>query len=294
MSEKTIITCAMTGSFNTVGVNPAVPVTPRQIAESAIGAAQAGAAIVHIHVRDPETGLASMDLAHYRETVERIRESGIDVVINLTTGAGGRFAPGLHDVLVPQPGSNFSSPHRRIEHILELRPEICTLDTATLNFGDVPFLNTPPHLRIMAAETRAAGVKPEIEVFDIGHIGLAKQLIREGVIDSPAMFQLCLGIAHGAPATAEALVFLKSQLPADAQWGAFGISQHEFAIAAITAAMGGNVRVGLEDNLYLSKGVLAPDNASLVRRAVRICEDLNRPVASAAEARAILGLRSPG
>lgn len=290
MQAKTIITCAVTGAFDSVRSNPAVPVTPEQIATSALGAARAGAAIVHIHVREPATGLASMEPAYYREVVARIRDSGVDVILNLTTGAGGRFIPSEDDPLRPAPGSSLSLPQRRIEHVLELRPEICTLDTATLNFGDSPFINTPPHLRVMAAEIRAAGVRPEIEVFDLGHIELAKQLMREGLIDSPPMFQLCLGIPYGAPATVEALVALRGQLPANAHWAAFGISRREFPIAAATVAMGGHIRVGLEDNLYLSKGVLAPDNASLVERAVRICEALNQPVATATEARRILGL----
>ena len=293
MSEKTIVTCAITGSFDTARRNPAVPVTPREIADSAIEAARAGAAIAHIHVRDPETKLASMELALYREVVERIHDSGVDVVINLTTGAGARFIPSAENVQIGGPGTTLASPERRVEHILELRPEICTLDIGSINFGEQAFLNLPGHLRTMADLTREVGVKPELEVFDIGHVGLAKQLIKEGHIDTPSMFQICLGIAHGAPATAEALVYLRSQLPENCAWGAFGISHQEFPIVAMTAAMGGNVRVGLEDNLYLSRGTLAPDNATLVRRAVDICHALNQEIASPAETRAILGLSGP-
>lgn len=293
MPSKTIISCAVTGSFDTLRKNPAVPVTPRQIADSAIEAGRAGAAIAHIHVRDPETGAPSMSLELYREVVDRIRQSGVDMVINLTTGAGARYVPSADDVRVGGPGTTFCPPEQRVEHVLELKPELCSLDVGTMNFGEHAFLNLPEHLRIMARLIRDAGTKPELEVFDVGHIALARRLIDEGVIDAPPLFQLCLGIPHGAMASPETLMFMRSQLPADAAWCAFGISHHEFPIVALSALLGGHVRVGLEDNLYVRKGQLAPDNACLVRRAVSILDDLDLEPATAQDARAQLGLRAP-
>lgn len=291
---KTILTCAITGAFDTAGKNPAVPVTPAQIADSAIDAAKAGAAIVHIHVRDPVTRQASMDFNLYRDCVQQIRTSGVDVILNLTTGAGGRYVPSAENPAIAGPGTSLALPLRRVEHVLELKPEICTLDVGTLNFGQSPFINTPCHLREMAAMIRDAGVKPELEVFDTGHITQAEELINSGLVVGRPMFQLCLGINYGAPADAESVVALRRRLPANAHWGAFGVAHTQFPIAAITAAMGGNVRVGLEDNLYMSRGILAPSNAALVTRAVEICAALNISVATPREARDILGLNANG
>lgn len=290
MSGRTIVTCALTGSFDTPKKNPAVPVSPRAIAESALEAAGAGAAIVHIHVRDPETGAPSMELAHYREVVERIRDRNEAVILNLTTGAGGRFVPGEPDPSVAGPGTTFVPPEARTRHVTALRPEICTLDIATMNFGEHLFLNTPSHLRAMAQAIRAAGVKPEIEVFDLGHIELARHLIAEGHLARPPLFQLCLGIPWGAPATPETLIALRARLPEDAVWSAFGIGRAEFPMLAVAAGMGGHVRVGLEDNLYLSRGQLAPSNAALVEKAVSLLAHIDREPATPDEARAILGL----
>ncbi len=290
MAHRTVITCALTGSFDTPRKNPAVPVSPKAIAASAIEAAAAGAAIVHIHVRDPETGAPSMELAHYREVVERVRERDEAVILNLTTGAGGRFVPGEADPATAGPGTTYVSPEARTRHVGALRPEICTLDIATMNFGEHLFLNTPAHLRAMAGAIRAAGVKPEIEVFDLGHIELARHLIAEGHLARPPLFQLCLGIPWGAPATAETLVAMRARLPEDAAWSAFGIGRMEFPILAVAAGMGGHVRVGLEDNLYLSPGRLAPSNAALVEKAVSLLAHLDRNPATPDEARAILGL----
>ncbi len=293
MTDRTIVTCALTGSFDTPKKNPAVPVTPEQIARSALDAAAAGAAIVHIHVRDPATGAPSMELALYREVVERIRERNGDVILNLTTGAGGRFVPGETDPAVAGPGTTFVTPEARTRHVGALKPEICTLDIATMNFGEHLFLNTPAHLRAMAKAIREAGVKPEIEVFDLGHIELARHLITEGHLAQPPLFQLCLGIPWGAPATPETLVALRARLPEDAVWSAFGIGRAEFPMLAVAAGMGGHVRVGLEDNLYLGRGQLAPSNAALVEKAVSLLAHVDRTPASPAEARAILGL-TPG
>lgn len=290
MADRTIVTCAITGSFDTPKKNPAVPVSPKAIAESALEAAAAGAATVHIHVRDPETGAPSMELALYREVVERIRERNEGVILNLTTGAGGRFVPGEADPAVAAPGTTFVPPEARTRHVTALRPEICTLDVATMNFGEHLFLNTPSHLRVMAQAIRAAGTKPEIEVFDLGHIELAKHLVAEGHLARPPLFQLCLGIPWGAPATPETLVAMRSRLPEDAVWSAFGIGRAEFPLLAVAAGMGGHVRVGLEDNLYLSRGQLAPGNAALVEKAVSLLAHIDREPATPDEARRILGL----
>ena len=293
-TRKIILTCAVTGSADTADKNPAVPVTPEAIAASALDAAKAGAAIVHIHVRDPESGKASMALEHYRRVVGIIRDSGSDVVINLTTGVGARFKPGDENPLEPGEGTNFVAPELRVRHVVELKPEICSLDIATMNSGgvrdDTVMLNTPAHLRVMAEAIKKAGVKPELELFDLGHIMLANDMIARGQIESPAFFQLCLGIEWGAPATPAALQYMTSLLPDGATWGAFGIGREEYRVAAQCVLSGGHVRVGLEDNLYLSRGVLAPSNAALVEKAVDIIETLGENVASPDEARRILSL----
>ncbi len=293
-ARKTILTCAVTGSPPTAKKNPAVPVTPKQIAESCLEAAKAGAAIVHIHVRDPDTGLASMKLELYREVVDRLRSSATDAIINLTTGPGQRFAPGDDDPRMPGPGTNLTHPKIRVQHVVELRPELCSLDVATMAsgdaFGSTVMMNSVRHLQLMAAAIRDAGVKPELEVFDTGHARLACHLIETGYIRSPAFFQLCLGIEWGAPDTPDAMGFMRSLLPADAEWAAFGIGPRQFPMVAMTVAAGGHVRVGLEDNLYLDRGVLAPSNAALVERAARIVESAGASLATPAEARAILHL----
>lgn len=291
MSRKVIITCAVTGSADTPRKNPAVPVTPKQIAESAIGAARAGAAIVHIHVRDLETTGPSMDRALYRETVERIRDSGVDVIINLTTGAGGRFVPGERDPQQPGPGTTLRPPEERVAHVLELKPEICSLDVGTMNSGEQVFMNTAGHLRTMARAIRDAGVTPEMEVFDSGHVRLARRMIEDGDIRPPGLFQICLGIAWGQPATPAAMAYMRELLPRDSNWFAFGISRQQMPMAAQAVLLGGNVRVGLEDNIYLEAGVLAPSNAALVEKAAKIIRLLGEDVATPTEARRQLGLR---
>jgi uncharacterized protein (DUF849 family) len=290
MQRKVMISCAVTGSADTPGRNPAVPVTPSQIADSAIDAAKAGAAIVHIHVRDPKTTKPSMDPALYREVVARIRDSGTDVLINLTTGPGARFTPDDDDPSKPGPDSVLKSPADRVRHVVELKPDICSLDMGSLNMGDRVFVNTPKHLQQMAAAIKAAGVMPELEVFETGHLLLAKRFIENGYVKPPGMFQICLGIAWGQPATTDAMNYMRSLLPADAPWFAFGISLHQFPMVAQTVLLGGHPRVGLEDNLYLDKGKLAPSNAALVEKAARIVDILGDQVATAAEARQILGL----
>ena len=291
MSTPTIITCALTGAGDTTAKNPAVPVTPAEIAESGIAAARAGAAIVHIHVRDLETRLSSMNLDYYREVVERIRDSGGDVVINLTTGPGARFVPGDPDPKIAGPGSTITTPARRVEHILALRPEICSLDMGSMNFGPHVFANIPAHLVHMAAYIREAGVKPELEVFEAGHIQLAAKMVADGAFDEPQLFQIVLGVPWGAPATPEAMIFMRNLLPPGANWAGFGIGRAEFPFVALAAMLGGHCRVGLEDNLYLERGVLAPSNAALVEKAVRVLELTGATVATSQQAREILGLR---
>jgi uncharacterized protein (DUF849 family) len=294
MARAVIVSCAITGGGNTVGKHPAIPVTPAQIAQSSIEAAAAGAAIVHIHVRDPATGNPSMDPALYREVVQRIRDSGTDVIVNLTTGPGARYIPGEDDPAIGAPGSTMRSPDIRTAHVAELRPEVCSLDVATFNFGDHVFMNTPAHLKRMAANIAAAGVKPELEVFDSGQIRLATHLIEAGLIAPPPMFQLCLGIAWSAPATPQSMIFMRDLLPKDAVWAAFGIGPAQFPMVAQAVLLGGNVRIGLEDNLYLEKGVFAPTNASLVEKAVKIIRLMGANIATPDQARSMIGIKPVG
>jgi uncharacterized protein (DUF849 family) len=274
MAQEVVVTCAVTGSHRNYHKHPNFPITPKQIADACLEARAAGAAVVHIHVRDPKTGEPTGDPALFREVVERIRDSGSDVLINLTSGEGGRYIPSAENPRVAAPESSLRSPEERVRHIEELRPDICSLDVGTMNFGETVFMNTPAHLRIMAQRIKDAGVKPEIEVFEPGHIMLAKQLIAEGLIETPTMFQLCLGIPWGTPATAEAVAFMRSLLPEGSKWAAFGISRSEFQIVAAAVNLGGYVRVGLEDNLYLAKGQYA-SNGQLVDKAVRIMRELD-------------------
>ena len=289
MNNEVILTCAVSGGHNNQAKHPDYPITPEQIARDCIDVARAGAAIAHIHVRDPLTGMRSGELALFQEVVDRIRDSGSDILINLTTSEGARFAPGEVDAAVGGPGTTLKQPLDRLEHIELLKPDICTLDVGTFNFGETIFVNTPEHLRIMAGRIQALGVKPEIEVFEPGHIMFAHQLINDGLIDGEPMFQLCLGIPHASPATPEILTVMKNLLPENANWSAFGISRHEFEIVAQSASQGGNCRVGLEDNLYLNKGEFA-SNLQLVERAVRIIRELGREPATAAQAAERLGI----
>jgi uncharacterized protein (DUF849 family) len=289
MRSPTILSCAVTGNITTVAQHPGLPCTPEQIANACIDAARAGAAIVHIHVRYPD-GRPSMELAHYREVVARIRASDVDVVINLTTGAGGRYVPSEADPRVAGPGSTLLRPELRVEHIVALRPEMCSLDLNTMYSGTAAVINTPRNARIMAALIREAGTLPELEVFDSGDIHLALDMIADGSIASPALFQIVLGVKYGANASTATMSYLKSLLPADANWAAFGIGRWEYTMLAQAFILGGHVRVGLEDNIYIEKGVLAPDNAALVRKAVNIVQQLGGTLATPAEARDMLGM----
>ncbi len=289
MNSEVIITCAVTGAGDTVGKHPAIPVTPRQIADAAIEAAKAGAAIAHLHVRNPITGKPARDPALYREAVGYIRATDIDVVINLTAGMGGDFFFDPSNPVAGGPNTDMVNAAERVVHVEELRPEICTLDCGSLNFGDGAFIATADVLREMARRIQAAGVKPEIEAFELGHIWLAKQLIKDGLIDEPPLFQICLGIPWGAEATTDALLSMRNHLPPGASWAAFAIGRLQMAFVAQAAVLGGHVRVGLEDNLWLDKGVPA-SNGNLVARAREIVERMGARVLSPAEARVKLRL----
>jgi uncharacterized protein (DUF849 family) len=288
--ERVIITCAVTGNITTREQHPQLPVTPREIADAALEAAEAGAAIVHIHVREPETGKPSMELGYYSEVVERIREQNAALILNLTTGLGGRFIPSEDDPKVAAPGTTLTVPERRVAHVAALKPEICTLDLNTMNSGKEVVINTPRNVTKMANVIREAGVKPELELFDSGDLQLALDLMRQGVLDAPGMFSFVLGVKYGFPATPETMLYARNMLPAGAQWTGFGIGKAEFPMVAQSYLLGGHLRVGLEDNVYLAKGALAPSNAALVKRAREIVEPMGARIATPQEAREILGL----
>ncbi|MBC8258898.1 MAG: 3-keto-5-aminohexanoate cleavage protein [SAR324 cluster bacterium] len=290
MNYDVILTCAVTGSGETAGKHPQLPKTPEEIANAAIEAAEAGAAVAHIHVRDPQTGVAGRKIEWYIEVVERVRASSTDVVINLTAGMGGDYVPHPEDPGRGGPGTDMATPAERLAHIEKLLPEICTLDVGTQNYSDTAYISTPKMLREMAIRIQTCGVKPELEVFELGHIWFAKQLLKEGLIDSPPLFQLCMGIPWTAEANTENILALRNMLPSDAIWAGFGISRMQMPMVAQAMILGGNVRVGLEDNLYLEKGVLA-SNGQLVERAIEIIYRLGGRVLSPAEARQKLGLK---
>lgn len=293
MNPRIIITCAVTGAGDTVGKHPAIPVTPEQIANSALEAVSAGAAVVHCHVRDPKTGKGARGVHLYREVMERIRAKNRDVIVNLTAGMGGDLDVGAGETPMQWgPLTDLVGPEERLAHIRELRPEICTLDCGTLNFGDgnTIVVQTPAQLREQARLIQSYGVKPEMEIFDSGNLWFAKQLCAEGLIGDPPLFQLCLGIPWGAPYDSETMAYQKAQLPPNAVWAAFGIGRNEFPAVAQAVLLGGHVRVGLEDNLWLERGVHA-SNGTLVEKAVKIITLLGTNVASPADARDILKLK---
>lgn len=290
MADPTIISCAVTGNITTLQQTPHLPCTPEQIASSCLEAVRAGAAIVHVHVRHPD-GRPSMELSHYREVVERLRAADEDVIINLTTGPGQRFIPSEDDPKVAAPGTTLMRPEQRVEHVEVLRPEICSLDLNTMYSGSSVVINTPRSAAIMAERIQAAGVLPELEVFDSGDIQLGRHMLDEGTLASPALFQIVLGVRYGAIATPQTMQYMHSLLPADARWSGMGIGRWEFPMLAQAWLLGGHVRVGLEDNIYLEKGVLAESNAALVHKAVRILNELGARIATVGEAREILNLR---
>jgi uncharacterized protein (DUF849 family) len=292
MNYDVVLTCAVTGAGDTTGKSPHVPVTPKEISAAAIEAAKAGASIVHIHARDPDTGQGSRDPKLFKEIVDRVRESDTDIVINITAGMGGDWISDPSDPAMPGPGTDMIGPEERLAHVKECMPEICSLDCGTLNFSDTDmiYISTPPALRTMAALVREWGVKPELEVFELGHIRFAKAMVSEGLIADPPMFQLCLGIPWGAEQTVETMAALKAQLPEGASWASFGIGRGQMPMMAAAVAMGGNVRVGLEDNIYLDRGVLAT-NGQLVTRAREVIERMGGRVVTPQEARIKLNLR---
>jgi len=292
MNYDVVLTCAVTGAGDTTSKSPHVPVTPKEVADAAIEAAKAGASIAHIHARDPETGQGSRDPKLFKEIVDRIRDSDTDIVINITAGMGGDWISDADNPAMPGPGTDMIGPEERLAHVKECMPEICSLDCGTLNFSDTDmiYISTPPSLRKMAALVQEWGVKPELEVFDLGHIRFAKAMVEEGLINAPPMFQLCLGIPWGADQTVETMAAMKAQLPAGASWASFGISRGQMPMMAAAVTLGGNVRVGLEDNIYLDRGVLAT-NGQLVTRAREIIERMGARIITPQEARNKLGLR---
>ena len=292
MNNEVIVTCAVTGAGDTLGKHPEVPVTPEQISNAAIAAAKAGASVAHIHVRDPGTGLGSRDVNLFKEVVERIRDSETDVVINLTAGMGGDWVPSEENPSMPGPGTDMIGPEERLAHVKEIHPEICSLDCGTMNFGNGNeiYISPPGYLREMASMIQEWGVKPELEVFELGQIRFAKQMIKEGLINEPPMFQICLGIPWGAEQTVDSMKVMKDELPTNASWASFGIGRMQMPMAAAAVAMGGNVRVGLEDNLYLEKGVLA-SNDQLVTRVIEIIQRMGSRVLSPKETRDKLKLK---
>jgi uncharacterized protein (DUF849 family) len=288
--SKTILTCAVTGNQTTRAQHPGLPCTPKEIADACIGAAKAGAAITHIHARYDD-GRPSMELAHYKEIVDRIRDSSTDVIINLTTGPGQRFVPGKDDPSVAGPGTTLTNPMRRVEHVLALKPEICTLDLNTMWSGTSVVINSPESISTMAAAMKEAGSKPELEVFDGGDIQLAKMLIEKGVLETPAMFQIVTGIRFGFEQTPQTMAYARSILPPGAVWAGFGIGRMAYPMLASAFLLGGHVRCGLEDAVNLRKGVLARDNAAMCLKAAHIVDELGGELATVAEAREILGLK---
>jgi len=291
--KPTILSCAVTGSFTTREHNSNLPVTPEEIANDCIAAVKQGAAICHIHVRDPESGRPSMALEYYREVVKRIRQSDTDMIINLTTGPGGRYVPTDGDPAKAAEATTLAPPEVRTEHVVELKPEICSLDLNTMWFGGGAVINYPASIRVMAERIYSAGVKPELEVFDTGDIRLGRDLMKEGTLRMPLLFQLVMGVNYGMDSTTEALVQARSMLPDGAEWAAFGASRHAFPMLAQAFLLGGHCRIGMEDTVYLEKGVKTPGNAALVEKSVQIIRSLGGQVASVTEAREILGLKKP-
>ena len=288
--NKTILTCAVTGNLTKPEMTPYLPITPKQIADSCLGAADAGAAVVHIHVRYPETGKPSMELDHYAEVMHLIKAQNKELIINLTTGPGGRYVPTEGDPKVFAPGTTLCDPLKRVEHVAALKPEICSLDLNTMNSGADVVMNTPSNVRKMAKVIREAGVMPELEIFDSGDLNLAKDLIADSTVDGPGLYTFVMGVKYGLNTDPATLLYMRDQLPSGALWAAFGISRAEFPIVAQAWLLGGHIRVGMEDNIYLEKGVLCESNAQLVSRAKRIIGDLGGQLASANEARQMLGL----
>jgi uncharacterized protein (DUF849 family) len=288
--KKTFLTCAVTGNITKPEQTPHLPVTPEQIATECLASAEAGAAAVHIHVRDPQTGRPSMEVDLYRDVVDRIRQRNRDVIINLTTGPGGRFVPSEDNPRVAAPGSTLVPPLMRVEHISQIKPDVCSLDLNTMNSGADVVINTPRNVRIMAKAMREAGVMPELEIFDSGDMHLALDMMADGSLQGPGLWTFVTGVKYGFSASPETLQYARGLLPHGAIWSAFGIGRDEFPMVAQAWLLGGNVRVGMEDNIYLAKGVLAKSNAELVLKARHLITEMGGELMSAQEARAHIGL----
>jgi len=293
--RATILTAAVTGNLTRPDQNPNLPVTPEQIATAALDAASAGAAIVHLHVRDPETAKGSMRIDLYRDVIDRIRGRNADVILNLTTGEGGRFVPTDEDPQKAAPGSTLCVPEKRVAHIEALRPEICTLDFNTMWSGQASVINTPRNLEIMAKRIYASGVRPEIEIFDSGDLHLVKHFLKKRILAEPLLVQIVLGVRFGAVADPQTMAYLVGQLPPGSQWAAFGIGRMAFPMLAQAFLLGGHVRIGMEDTVQIAPGELCRDNAQLVEKAVSIVESLGGAIATPQQARKILGVtKAPG
>jgi uncharacterized protein (DUF849 family) len=288
--DKIFITCAVTGNLTTPDQTPHLPITPEEIADACLGAAEAGAAIVHIHVREPGSGKPSMELGYYRDVVERIRSKNTQLILNITTGPGGRFVPSPDEPRLAAPGTTLMVPEKRVEHIAVLRPEICTIDLNTMNSGKEVVINTPANVRRMAKVMREAGVKPEVELFDSGDIGLMHDLHKDGTLPGPILCSLVMGVRYGFQPSPETVLYARNLLPAESEFTAVGIGKAAFPAVAHSYLAGGHVRVGLEDAVYLSRGELATSNAAMVEKARRIVEDLGGQIATPREAREIVGL----
>ncbi len=290
MHARPIITCAITGNLTTVEQNPNLPVTPEQIANAVLEAAEEGAAISHIHVRDPKTGRPSMELELYRDVIDRVRARDRQIILNLTTGPGGRFAPSEEDPRVAGPGTTLLPPEKRVAHVEILKPDICTLDLNTMISGEQAVINTPSNIVRMARRIRAAGVKPELELFDSGDIHLARRLIEDGELDGPPLCSLVLGVRYGFDATPETMLYARNLLPPGSVWTGFGIGRAALPMVAQSWLLGGHVRIGMEDTVYIDKGEPARSNGELVRRARDILQGLGAKPATPPEARRMLGL----
>lgn len=290
--SSVFLTCAITGNFTTRAQNPNLPITPEEIATACLDAAKAGATIVHIHVRDPETEKPSMEVDLYRQVVERIRNENRTLIINLTCGPGGRYHPSDADPAVAGPRTNLVRPERRVEHAVALRPDIATLDLNTMVFGNEVVINTLDSIRVMAAAMYDAGIRPELELFDSGDIAILNALVRQGTIQPDPLCSIVMGVNYGFVPSPETLLYARNQLPAGSHWTGFATSRWAFPMVAQTVVAGGHARIGMEDAVYLSRGQLAPDNAAMVEKARRIVDDVGFKVASCEEARDMLGLRS--
>lgn len=290
MQSRVVITCAVTGNQTTPEMTPHLPITPEHIADACLGAAEAGAAAVHIHVRDPKTGRPSMEINYYRDVVERIRAKNKEVILNITTGPGGRFSPDPDDPKVAGPGTTLTRPEKRVEHIALLKPDICTLDLNTMNSGKEVVINTPGNIRRMAAVIRAAGVRPEIELFDSGDIALCSDLIADGTLEGPVLCSVVMGVKYGFQPSPETVLYARAMLPPGTIWTAFGTGRMAFPMVGQSYLAGGHVRVGLEDAVYMERGVLAPSNAAMVEKARVIVQSLGGQIATAKQARELFSL----